>query len=421
MTKRAPGARGQPPLEKAPLTPPDETALPPPPAEPTDLRNVNEKLLLSVLREKELADQLAAEREAILAQVADGIILTDAEGRITYVNPAARQLHGGAELGVPVERYADAFHLLTMDGHPYPTGELPLARAVQRGETVERVRWRIRRPDGTEAVAEGSATPLLTDDGAQRGAVLICRDVTAEASLERQKEDFFAAVAHDLRSPLTAIKGTAQLLRRRARREAAPDPAVLAAGLEQIEATSTEMGALIDELMEVARLQPGQPIDLHRQPTDLLELCQRAVAALSTSGLTHRISVVPSATRLVGDWDAARLERVLTNLLSNAMKYSPSESAIDVTLAREEQDGAAWAVLVVRDRGIGIPADDLPRIFERFRRGRNVADRVPGTGIGLAGVLRSVEQHGGRIDIASREGQGTTVTVRLPLGGAADG
>jgi NtrC-family two-component system sensor histidine kinase KinB len=409
MTRPTVDPPGPPPPELAPQTPPPVSA---------ELRDINEKLLISVLREKELADQLLADREAILAQVTDGIIRADAEGRIIYVNAAVQQLWGSAELGVPVERYADAYHVFTLDGRPYPPDDLPLARAVLHGETVERARGRIRRPDGTEVVVEGSATPLLTDDGARRGAVLICRDVTAEVSLEQQKEDFFAAAAHDLRSPLTAIKGTVQLLRRRTRRGAAPDPAQLDADLALIEATSTEMSALIDELMEVARLQPGQPIALHRQPTDLLALCRRAVAALTTPDVARRINVAPPATPLVGNWDAARIDRVVANLLSNAIKYSPDGSAIEVVLAREEHAGAAWAVLTVQDHGIGIPAADLPRIFERFRRGRNVADRVPGTGIGLSGVKRTVEQHGGTIRIASQEGRGTTVTVRLPLGGA---
>jgi signal transduction histidine kinase len=116
-------------------------------------------------------------------------------------------------------------------------------------------------------------------------------------------------------------------------------------------------------------------------------------------------------SELVGEWDAGRLARVLDNLLDNAVKYSPRGGTVEVAVARE----ADLAVLSVTDRGEGIPAGDLPHIFERFRRGRNVEGRIPGTGIGLAGVQRIVELHAGTIDVASEVGVGTTLTIRLPL------
>jgi signal transduction histidine kinase len=118
---------------------------------------------------------------------------------------------------------------------------------------------------------------------------------------------------------------------------------------------------------------------------------------------------------VVGEWDRMRLERVLDNLLSNAVKYSPQGGPIAIRVGREDDAGGAWAVVSVRDDGIGVPAEDLPWIFERYRRAGNVAGRVAGTGIGLAGARQIVEQHGGTIGVESDEGQGTTVTVRLPL------
>jgi signal transduction histidine kinase len=114
---------------------------------------------------------------------------------------------------------------------------------------------------------------------------------------------------------------------------------------------------------------------------------------------------------VIGDWDGPRLRRVLDNLLSNAIKYSPAGGEVVVTLAA---DGDS-AVLRVRDQGLGIPAEDLPHIFERFRRARNAAEIV-GTGLGLSGARQLVEQHGGTIQVESQEGAGSTFTVRLPLG-----
>jgi signal transduction histidine kinase len=118
---------------------------------------------------------------------------------------------------------------------------------------------------------------------------------------------------------------------------------------------------------------------------------------------------------LVGVWDPARLGRVLDNLLSNAVKYSPAGGKVTVSVAREQQAGNNWAVMRVRDQGVGIPAADQPHIFERFRRGANVVGRIAGTGIGLAGASQIVQQHGGSIEVSSQESRGSTFIVRLPL------
>jgi signal transduction histidine kinase len=129
----------------------------------------------------------------------------------------------------------------------------------------------------------------------------------------------------------------------------------------------------------------------------------------------HQLRLDAQVTELVGEWDAARLERLLANLVSNAVKYSPEGGEVTLTIRMETEAGEPWAVLTVQDRGVGIPATDLPHVFERFRRGRNVEGHIGGTGIGLAAVRQMVQQHGGQVTVESQEGCGTTVTVRLPL------
>jgi signal transduction histidine kinase len=123
--------------------------------------------------------------------------------------------------------------------------------------------------------------------------------------------------------------------------------------------------------------------------------------------------------RLIGVWDAARLGRVLDNLVANAIKYSPAGGQISIEVEQEVGAAGGWAALCVRDEGIGIPEADQPHIFERFRRGGNVVGHIAGTGIGLAGACQIVEQHGGSIVVSSREGAGSAFTIRLPLGPAA--
>jgi signal transduction histidine kinase len=190
---------------------------------------------------------------------------------------------------------------------------------------------------------------------------------------------------------------------------------VLIESLGEIDTAAERMNAWIDELLDVAQLQVGQELALNRAPTDLVSLARRAVTDHQRATQQHALHLSSTVAELVGDYDGPRVRRVLDNLLSNAIKYSPSGGEVDVRLEAVETSSARWAVVRVIDRGIGIPAADRPHIFERFHRARNVG-RVVGTGIGLAGAARIVEQHGGRIEVESQEGQGSTFSVWLPLG-----
>jgi PAS domain S-box-containing protein len=231
----------------------------------------------------------------------------------------------------------------------------------------------------------------------------------------RLRDEFLAAASHDLKNPLAAIKGLTQLLQRRARRATTSEGQSFGEGLQQIDATITRMTRLIDSLLDMTRTQMGHPLPLDRRPVDLVALARAVVAEQQHSTERHQLRLDAAVPALVGVWDAARLERLLENLLSNAVKYSPAGGDVTLTVRPEAEAGEPWAVLVVQDRGVGIPAVDLPHIFERFQRGRNVQGQIAGTGVGLAAARQLIEQHGGRVSIDSREGRGTTVTVRLPL------
>ncbi len=229
------------------------------------------------------------------------------------------------------------------------------------------------------------------------------------------RDEFLSSAAHDLKNPLTSIKGLAQLLLRRAARLSPPERERFTEALSSIEAAATKMTQQVNELLDIARLDMGQPLALQRQPTDLVALARQAIAEQQQATERHQLRLEASESSLVGEWDAARLERVLANLLSNAVKYSPQGGEIVVRVRRDEDAAGAWAVLEVQDQGLGIPKADLSYIFERFRRGRNVQGRIAGTGIGLAGVRQIVTQHGGQISVRSQEGMGSTFSMRLPL------
>jgi len=240
-------------------------------------------------------------------------------------------------------------------------------------------------------------------------------DATRAAArrLEQERERFLSSILHDLKTPLTSVRGYTQMAQRQAARL---DPAYtdLPRYLGHIDQGTTRLLDLIDELTDATRARLGQELALHRLPTDVVALA-RGVVAQHAGLQAHRVNVVASPQAMDATVDAARLERVLDNLLANALKYSPAGGDVEVCVTRE---GDA-AVIAVRDHGLGIPAADLPHVFAPFQRGSNVG-RIEGTGMGLAGARHIVEAHGGALTVESAEGVGSTFTVRLPLGAPED-
>ncbi|MBI3965754.1 MAG: PAS domain-containing sensor histidine kinase, partial [Chloroflexi bacterium] len=214
----------------------------------------------------------------------------------------------------------------------------------------------------------------------------------AEAALAT-RDEVLALVTHDLKGPLTSIRGFAGILQERAT-NAGVLATWLGEGLSRIDLAARKMAQMINELLDAARLQQGQPLDLFRRATDLVAVAREVVDDVQRSA-RHDVTVEATVADLSGNWDAFRLERAFTNLLTNAIKFSPEGGKITVRIAVDSVPQGRWAVVEVRDRGVGIPPGDLTRIFDRFHRASNVVGRIPGTGIGLAGVRQIVEQHGG--------------------------
>jgi signal transduction histidine kinase len=237
----------------------------------------------------------------------------------------------------------------------------------------------------------------------------------AEAAI-KLRDEILAGVSHDLAGPLARIRLYAELMQAEA-----PTMQPLASAQQmttwssRIVAATASMKSIIQELLDVARLQMGQALQLDLQRTDLVALVRRAVAEYQHAGRAVRLDSSPEA--LVGWWDEARLARLLANLLDNAVKYSPPETVVTVSLDVVHYEAGGWAVLRVHDCGRGIPADDLPRVFDRFYRGQNASLHADGTGLGLAVARQIAEQHGGSIELTSRINVGTTVTLRLPRTG----
>ncbi len=394
----------------------------------TERKRVEQELVVALARQR----RTAAELSSIIGQIADGVIITDPQGNITFVNDVARRLHGVAEMGVSVDDYTQAYHLLTLDGAPYPPHELPLSRAVLHGETVNNAEWRIRRPDGTEIIAQGDATPVVGEDGARLGCVLTLRDVTAQRELMRElmrvnrmKDEFLAILSHELRTPLTSVIGWASLLHRSGGR----DPAIFEQAVEAIQRNAELQKRLVNDLLDTTRIMSGKLL-IEKRPTDLNELveimAQSAQRTAEARGIRVETALDPKLPLL--EVDGARVQQVLANLLNNAVKFSRDGGLVTVRTALVAPDvehiseagrpeKAGHARIEVEDRGLGIAADMLPHIFEVFRQGDSSYTREHGgLGLGLAITKSLVEIHGGTITAQSAgTGRGAIFTVTLPL------
>jgi PAS domain S-box-containing protein len=379
--------------------------------------------VLARRRADELARQVAAERDRlrqVLDVLPEAVLVTDADGLVLSSNAAATEIMGldmtDRPLAVADPEALDSYGLRHLDGSPMDVQSLPLRRSLA-GAVVHGTQLLVRNADGGRDVPIlMNSAPLRDASGTITGVVAVFQDISALKSLERQKDEFLASVSHDLKIPLITIRGMAQVLRHQAVQPEGLDAGRLREGLEAISGTAAQIAALLTELLDLTRLRMERPLDLAVQPADLVALIQRVAVAHQQATERHTIQIHSTLSELTVSCDPTRVERVLSNLLSNAVKYSPEGGEITVALSREDDAAGAWAVLQVHDRGMGIPIEDLPYVFERFYRGRNVGSKQ-GTGLGLASVRQIVEQHGGGVAATRNPDAGTTVTVRLPVAG----
>ncbi|MCC6629200.1 MAG: GAF domain-containing protein [Chloroflexi bacterium] len=287
-----------------------------------------------------------------------------------------------------------------------------------RGRTIGALTFALASPG-----RQYSPTDLaLAEELARRAALAIDHaTLYREAQVAvRAREEFLSIASHELRTPLTTVKGYAQYLQRRAQRiDASDGHSVEEIGAvthlaDQLLGQVGRLEALVDDLLDVSRMQLGR-LDLRPEPVDLTELAREVLARFEQAPERtdqHRLALVAPAP-VLGHWDANRLDQVLTNLVSNALKYSPDGGEVCLTV----RGLAEMAELTVGDDGIGITAADQARLFQPFARGESARQRFAGTGLGLFIAAQIVERHGGTLTVDSTPDAGSLFTVRLPYDG----
>ena len=254
--------------------------------------------------------------------------------------------------------------------------------------------------------------------GAETGALVLVQDISSIQAAEQLKDEFISVAAHELRTPLTAIQGFASMLEVQTRLGRGAELVDWQSeAITEIQVATARMNALVNDLLDVTRIQADR-LELHLAPVELVAMLRRCLARLRLTTEQHTLrleveTLTPDEPVLL-EADSMRLEQVFGNLLGNAIKYSPEGGPVTLTMRADRE--AALAEVRIQDRGIGIPADQQAKMFQRFARASNVHDhQIAGTGLGLFVCRELVERHGGHIWFESAEGVGTTFFLTLPL------
>jgi PAS domain S-box-containing protein len=377
-------------------------------------------------------DALNEQRQLLqvtISSIADAVIVCDNDGSISFLNPVAEMLTGWTQAEAAGQSVSKVFNIIN-ESTRAPV-ENPALRAMREGTIVGLANHTVLiRKDGEEVPIDDSGAPIKSAEGKIMGAVLICRDISDRRRSEREraqllaaerasrehaeaasrsKDQFLAILSHELKTPLTAVFGWVQLLKFRQ-----VDAATMEKALSVMDRNLRIQTQLIDDLLNVSQIITGK-LQIHPEMVDAVENVKAAIETVRPSANAKQIAVqLQSGSNLPAiAADPARLQQIVWNLISNAVKFSPKGSSVVVSLRAEDKH----LLIKVADTGEGIPPEFLPHVFDRFSQADGSKTRLHGgLGLGLALVRQLVEMHGGTVQAESAGvGQGSVFTIALPI------
>jgi two-component system, OmpR family, sensor histidine kinase VicK len=376
------------------------------------LKEANERLTVAGVRaqqEAETAERRSAQLQGILDNMVEGVLVANTEGRITMVNEAAVRMLGMESREDALVEIAELDSLLqswVSSGQDKRAGCQSLSGALAGEVTITEGSVVYHRRTGREVHLRTNAAPIRDQSGEILGAVAVARDVTELSEIDRVKEQFIAVAAHELKTPVTIMKGFAQLLLRNTdglspkQRE----------GLEAISLGANRIHRIVRDLLDISLLSSSD-VPLALEQVDLVDLVGQAWDRMAIMHPTHDFQLRAGGYVSVLA-DPARLEQVVDNLLDNAVRFSPEGGSIEV----EVHSAGDQAMVSVRDHGIGIAADKQAGIFERFYNAHaGTRHDYGGMGVGLYISREVILRHGGTMDFESRDGEGSTFRFILPV------
>lgn len=369
-----------------------------------------------ILRRQKLADEVA------LASVNDALVVTNQRGEVIFLNPQAEALLGMPRETLLGKDFITAVVMQTEDGTTIKREDRPLFRALETGGKITnnplvRPEYYVR-PDGGRVLVSYMASPVAMDDSII-GAIEFFRDASKDRAPGKAKTDLIALASHQLRTPLSIIGLSSELLQGSGTLFWDHGKYEVDSYARDIQVATKQMMDIVNDLLSMSQVE-SQSLIVKMEPVDMEAMAETIVASLKPKIMMKRLNIsVNVAKEARSFWtDRSLLTIIMQNLISNAVKYAHDDGAVTVSVAMEE----GHAVIVVSDTGYGIPESEQEKIFDKFFRASNVVYAGhEGTGLGLYITKAMIEELKGTISFVSEEGRGATFIVRLPPGNAPSG
>lgn len=344
--------------------------------------------------------------QGILDTMAEGVVIVDAEARPTYANDMAQRIMGMDETAFLDRRYNDAkWQNERVDGTPLSMVDHPIYVVLRTSMPVYDQEIAIVQPDKEKIYISINAAPLINKDGQLTGGILTFTDVTNRRKLMQQKDDFISVASHELKTPVTALKASLQLLERMQDKEASAMSRKL---VEQANRSLNKLNDLIGSLLNVNRISQGR-FPIHKTTFKIADLINDCCQHIRSAG-THDIILKDDLETEISA-DEQLLDQVIVNFVNNAVKYAPDSKDIII----EVHATPTQVRVAVHDQGPGIPAEKTKHLFERYYQADQGSRHFNGLGLGLYIAAEIIEKHGGQIGVDSEPGQGSTFWFTLPV------
>jgi PAS domain S-box-containing protein len=346
----------------------------------------------------------------ITSALGEGVLVLDEKGLLTFMNPEAERLLGYRESDLKGKDAHDSVHLVNADGSRTMREDCPSLATLSTGKTFRFDTEVFTRKDGTNIPVSTVSAPVF-DGETVSGTVLAFQDISRRKKMDRQREDFFAMVTHDLKSPLTAMLGYTELIMSAAAENGDADTVDMTASIMR---SGQKLNRIVEDFLAVSRLEAGS-LNLRESIVDIPELLGEAFDEFAASAQKKGLALDKEISGVIPKILADRLliYRAVANLLQNAVNYTPKGGRIRLCAERFINNGSDFLVISVHDTGIGIPESEKVKVFEKYYRSDKTAG-IKGSGLGLAVVKTVATAHGGKVELDSAEGKGSTFRLFIP-------